>query len=244
MLVVLAVGAAVSAVVLTREPPVEPVAQDRSGPVLLVPGYGGSTAGVDALASALREGGRAARVVPSPGDGRGDLREHAALLARAAEEAVAGGAPSVDVVGYSAGGVVARWFVGQLGGDALTRRVITLSSPHHGTDLAALATGSGCPVGCEQLAPTSDLLATLNRSDETPTGPSWVALWTDDDATVVPPSSGRLEGAVSFALQDVCPGLAVEHGAVPDDPVVVAIVEQELAAGAVGIPDAAVCGAS
>ena len=125
-LVVLAVVVAVVLVLVRREPPVRPVAQDRLGPVLLLPGYGGSTGGVDALAAALREYGREALVVPPPGDGRGDLREHAARVARAAEAAVADGAPSVDVVGYSAGGVVARVFVEDLGGDALTRRVVTL----------------------------------------------------------------------------------------------------------------------
>ena len=49
------------------------------------------------------------------------------------------GTDSVDVVGYSAGGVIARLFVRDDGGDSVVRRVLTLGSPHHGTDVAALA---------------------------------------------------------------------------------------------------------
>ena len=99
------------------------------------------------------------------------------------------------MVGYSAGGIVARLWVADLGGDALARRVVTLGSPNHGTDLAALAGGLGstaCPEACQQLAPDSALLAGLNAGDETPAGPVWVALWTEDDKTVVPPDWGPL----------------------------------------------------
>src|SRR4051812_50194257 len=55
--------------VLRRDPPVEPVAQDRPGPVLLVPGYGGSTASLQVLADALDEAGRGARIVRPAGPG-------------------------------------------------------------------------------------------------------------------------------------------------------------------------------
>ncbi len=222
-----------------------PVAQDRLGPVLLLPGYGGSASGLDPLAEALRDEGRTVEVVAPPGDGRGDLREHAALVEQAAQDALDAGAPSVDVVGYSAGGVVARYLVADLGGDSLVRRVVTLASPHHGTDLAAGAAGLGtasCPEACRQLAPGSELLTDLNRGDETPAGPEWVALWTTDDQTVVPPTSGRLDGAVSFALQDVCPEVSVGHSDVPADPTVIAIVLDALGTATPVTPTSEVCG--
>ena len=188
---------AVLAAVLRRdEPPVDPVAQDRRGPVLLVPGYGGSTAALEVLAASLEDEGRTIRIVEAPGDTRGDLRDHAEALAATAQRAIDEGAPSVDVVGYSAGGVVVRYWIAELGGGSLARRAVTLASPHHGTDLAGVATGltpGACPEACQQLAPGSDLLRELNTGDETPPGPRWVAIWTTDDETVVPATSGSLE---------------------------------------------------
>jgi triacylglycerol esterase/lipase EstA (alpha/beta hydrolase family) len=221
------------------------VAQDELGPVLLVPGYGGSTAALEVLAAALEDEGRRTRIIRSPGDPRGDLRDHAETLAAAAQRAVDEGAPSVDVVGYSAGGVVVRYWIAELGGGSLARRAVTLASPHHGTDLAGVAAGlapHACPEACRQLAPDSDLLRQLNADDETPAGPRWVAIWTTDDETVVPASSGSLEGALDFSVQSVCPGLTVRHGDVPRTPAVIAMVAAELGVDEPALPGPAVCG--
>jgi len=242
--VLLAVGGTAAGVLLSRDAPVHPVAQDELGTVLLVPGYGGNTSSLKVLAATLEREGRTARIVPAPGDGRGDLRRHAVRLGRMARGAVAAGAPSVDVVGFSAGGVVARLWVDELDGGSLARRVVTLGSPHHGTDLAGVARGlslNACPEACRQLAPGSDLLRGLNARDETPDGPLWVALWTTDDQTVVPPTSGSLEGALDFSVQSVCPALHVAHTDLPRTPAVMAMVVAELGTDEPAVPDASVC---
>jgi len=243
-LVVAAVVAVVVGVVAGRPDPVEPVTQDVLGPVLLVPGYGGSTASLDVLAGALRADGRTVVVVRPPGDGTGDLRAQADGLGRAAERAAAdAGSPSVDVVGYSAGGVVARLWAAGAGGD-LARRVVTLASPNHGTDLASLAgdlAPDACPDACRQLAVDSDLLRGLNSGDETPAGPLWAAIWTTGDKTVVPPDSGALAGATDFSVQSVCPDLSVAHTEMPRTPAVVALVLAELGRDRPAVPDRSVC---
>lgn len=206
---------------------VVPVAQGRPGPVLLVPGYGGEATALGRLAVALQAAGRQATVLQLPGDGTGALADQAEVLATAAAAAVAAGAPSVDVVGYSAGGVVARLWVAELDGGSLARRVVTLGSPHHGTDVAGLAqvfAPASCPAACRDLAPDSDLLGRLNRGDESPDGPAWVSIWTTDDEVVTPPSSARLEGALDVVVQDRCPGRRVTHGQLPTDPAVQALV--------------------
>jgi triacylglycerol esterase/lipase EstA (alpha/beta hydrolase family) len=141
------------------------------------------------------------------------------------------------VIGYSAGGVVARLFARDRPGDV--RRVVTLGSPHHGTDVAALGAAFSpglCPVACQQLVPGSDLLDDLNDGDETPAGPQWLALWTTQDEVVTPPESARLEGAVNIALQDLCPGLQVNHGSLPTGPVVRSLVLQAISTADVRQP--------
>lgn len=217
-------------------------AQDLPGPVLLVPGYGGSTTALEVLAAELRQAGRTARVLPLPDGGTGDLRTAAAVLDAATDAALATGAPSVDVVGYSAGGVVARLLVRDRPQDV--RRVVTLGSPHHGTQVAALGAAfapESCPEGCRQLAPGSPLLEELAEGDETPDGPQWLSVWTTQDRVVTPPDSARLDGAVNVALQDVCPALQVDHAALPVDPVVQLLVLQALSTSDVVAPTAAVC---
>jgi len=48
------------------------------------------------------------------------------------------GVPQIDIVAHSMGGIIARYFVQQLGGDGLVRHLITLGTPHQGTKLSRL----------------------------------------------------------------------------------------------------------
>ena len=50
----------------------------------------------------------------------------------------------IDIVSYSFGGLVCRDYVQRLGGAARVDRLITLSTPHHGTWLAYLSGRPGC----------------------------------------------------------------------------------------------------
>lgn len=217
-------------------------AQDRPGPVLLVPGYGGDTGGVSVLAERIRATGREAIVVGLPGDGTGDLGRQADTLDEYVAVALRAEVPSVDVIGYSAGGVVARVWVQEHDGGRKARRIITLGSPHHGAGLAAAgaaAVAGSCPVACQQLAPGSRLLAGLDTP--VPTPPAWLALWTLQDETVTPPDSARLEGAVNVALQEVCPDLRVGHSGLPTDPVVTEVVLAAIGAAPLRAPSPDVC---
>jgi triacylglycerol lipase len=222
----------------TGQPP-----QNKPGPVLLVPGYGGSTGALDVLASQIRATGRTATVLNLPGTGTGSLVTDAAALNSAVTSAIAHGAPSVDVIGYSAGGVVALIWARRYDGFARARRVITLGSPFHGAELAAAAQAfvpDACPVACQQLTPGSSLLASLNVTSSAGL-PHWLSLWTSDDQTVTPPDSARLAGAIDVQIQSVCPGVSITHSQLPTNPDVTAMVLQALSAGPLRPPTSADC---
>jgi triacylglycerol esterase/lipase EstA (alpha/beta hydrolase family) len=205
-------------------------AQDRPGPVLLVPGYGGGQGGLSVLADRIRVAGREAQVLTLTGDGTGDLLAQVDVLARAVDSAYSDGAPSVDVIGYSAGGVVARLWVARHGGEHQARRMITLGSPLHGARIAAVGGAlvpSACPLACRQLAPGSALLNSFEQQP-LPAGLPWLSLWTENDQTVIPPDSARLAGAINVALQQVCAGAPTQHGDLPTDPAVTGMVLRAL----------------
>jgi len=242
LLTVLAVAALVAVRVGGGTGGAERAAQAEPATVLLVPGYGGGTAGLAVLARAVRAAGRPAVLVRLPANGTGDLRDSARALEAAAEQALAAGAPSVDVVGYSAGGLIARVWLQDADRRDDVRRVITLGSPHRGTDLAALGLAlapESCPPGCRQLVPGSELLTEL-AVDETPDGPEWLSLWTTQDE-VVPPTSSPLDGAVNVPLQELCPGLQLSHGGLPTARVVQAVVVQALSGEELVAPSEDVC---
>lgn len=244
LLIAVAVGVAAVAVLRAgpRQPSRRP-AQDRLGPVLLVPGYGGQTGSLQVLASSIRATGRTAIVLRLPGTGTGSLIADAGVLNSAVSQALDRGAPSVDVIGYSAGGVVALVWARRDDGAGKARRIITLGAPFHGTALAAGAEGfvpGACPAACQQLTPGSSLLASLNVAD--PAGlPHWLSLWTTDDSTIVPPDSARLAGAVNVPIQSLCPAARISHSQLPTNPVVTAIVLQAIGRGPLRYPPAADC---
>jgi triacylglycerol lipase len=219
-------------------------AQGRPGPVMLVPGYGGGTGGLRALAGRIRAAGGRATVVELPGDGTGDLRQQARALDRAVTGALRAGAPSVDVIGYSAGGVTARLWAHDYDGTHKARRIITLGSPHHGAEIASAGEAfvpGVCPLACQQLVPGSKLLTALGG--RAPARPAWMSIWTTADETVTPPDSARLDGAVNVPLQSVCPDARTGHGDLPTDRLVTGIVLRALGPAPLRRPGPADCAA-
>lgn len=231
-LVAVLVAATTWAVVRNRAAAGASVDQARPGPVLLVPGYGGSTASLQTLAGVLRTTGRDVTVVTLPGDALGDLTAQATALG-AVVDAVRQrtGAGSVDVVGYSAGGVVARIWALEDGGATHLRRLVTLGSPFNGTALAQLgaAIGGTCPVACQQLAPDSPVLDQLLNTTQ-PSGPAYLSIWSTADDVVLPPDSAVLAGVPSPSLQSICPTSRTRHSDLPTDPQVISMVTEALAA--------------
>jgi len=94
----------------------------------------------------------------------------------------------VHVIGHSLGGVVARYYVQRLGGDARVHTLCTLGSPHSGTHTARLWPQRFV----QQLRPGSDVVGELAHP-----APGcrtrFVAFWSDLDQMVVPKRSARID---------------------------------------------------
>jgi triacylglycerol lipase len=224
---VVALGAAVTAATgLWRRAEPE-LARAGEVPVLVVPGYNGAPASVGTLAARLRAAGHRVVVVDLPDRGTRDLRESARALGATVDRT---GAARVDLVGFSAGGVVVRLWLADPARALRARRVVMLGSPNHGTELAGAAAALDpgmCGSVC-QLAPGSGLLAELNRGDETPAGPRFFSIWTSFDQTVTPPATARLEGAANIRVQDVCPSARLGHGDLIINPLALGLVVEAL----------------
>jgi len=159
-----------------------------STPILLVHGMVDNRAVFTVLTNRLRARGFERVVTLNYSPVTNDIRAAAEGLA-AQVEALVGrtGYERIHVVGHSLGGLIARYYVQRLGGDARVHTLVTLGAPHHGTLAAYLL-----PVQlCRQLRPNSDLYAEL---DEPAPGcrTRFVAFWSDIDQLVVPHENARL----------------------------------------------------
>jgi triacylglycerol lipase len=217
------------------------LARTAEVPVLLVPGYNGTPASLATLAARLRSAGREVVVVELPDRGTGDLRASARVVGAAVDRT---GAARVDLVGFSAGGVVVRVLLADPARALRARRVVLLGAPNHGTDLAGAAAALDpglCAGACAQLAPGSALLAELNRGDETPPGPEFFSIWTALDQTVTPPATATLDGAANIRVQDVCASTNLDHGGLVADPLALGLVVEALSGTLPEAPGAGDC---
>jgi triacylglycerol esterase/lipase EstA (alpha/beta hydrolase family) len=215
-------------------------------PVVLVHGYDGTPASFTTLASRLRTSGRQVVVVALPDRGTGDIDVSAGVVARAVDRT---GAARVDLVGFSAGGIVVRAYLAQPGRAERARHVVLLGAPNHGAQIAGLAALLGpqlCNGACAQLVPGSTLLTRLNalgHGREVPPGPDFTSIWTARDRTVTPPTSAVLAGARNIRLQDVCANDGAEHGDLVRDPLALGLALRALDGGLDRQPGPADCAA-
>jgi triacylglycerol lipase len=119
-----------------------------------------------------------------------DVRKAAEDLSAAVERLVAeSGYERVHLIGHSLGGLISRYYVQRMGGDARVHTLITLGTPHSGTALARA--GQLVPV-VRQLRPDSDLISEL--AEPAPgCSTRFVAFYSLLDHLIVPSRNARIE---------------------------------------------------
>jgi triacylglycerol esterase/lipase EstA (alpha/beta hydrolase family) len=110
------------------------------------------------------------------------------------------GARAIDVVAHGRAGLAARVCLRTRGAAAGVARLITLGTPHQGTD--ALPWLGRLRVVAE-LRPGSDLLRRLSTADPVPARTDCIVVSSADDAVVVPPTAGYYPGAFNVEVRGV-----------------------------------------
>ncbi|HXX32708.1 MAG TPA: alpha/beta fold hydrolase [Myxococcaceae bacterium] len=95
----------------------------------------------------------------------------------------------LSIIGHSKGGLIGRYYIARLGGDARVRTLITLGTPHQGTPRAYLgcATVGWLAPSVWQMTPRSSFLRRLNLGPWPP-GVRLVSLYSRRDACTPYPS--------------------------------------------------------
>lgn len=102
--------------------------------VVFVHGLAANRSGFLPLQTALRLAGHRRQVAVSFRS-RGSIEALAIQLKRELDRRVGGG--RIDLIAHSMGGLVARFYLQQLGGERRVDRLITLGTPHRGTHAAS-----------------------------------------------------------------------------------------------------------
>jgi len=108
------------------------------------------------------------------------------------------GAETVDVIGHSMGGVVARYYVQLAGGDRHVAHLVTLGSPHAGTDVSRV--GIGHPA--RELVLGSKLMTRLAAAPP-PEHTEVTVIWSNGDALVPGARQLAFSGAEVIRYDDL-----------------------------------------
>ncbi|WP_414514434.1 esterase/lipase family protein [Nostoc sp. PCC 9305] len=164
------------------------IENQQRNPVLLIHGIDDTEAVFHRMAAQLRlEGWSVYSLNLVPNNGDVGLDE---LAKQVADYVTATFAPEqrLDLIGFSMGGIVSRYYVQRLGGINRVQRFITISSPHHGT---VVAYGSRRP-GCLQMRPDSIFLKDLNSDAVMLRQLDFTSIWTPYDLMIVPANSSQM----------------------------------------------------
>lgn len=104
----------------------------------------------------------------------------------------------VDIISHSMGGLDARWYIEELNGFENVNKLITLGTPHSGTEIANLTFWTS---GGRDMIPGSEFLKKLNSSPLAE-NVEYVSIWSKGDEIIIPSERAKLEGA-----KNIHPGL-------------------------------------
>lgn len=124
----------------------------------------------------------------------------------------------LDIVGFSMGGIISRYYIQKLGGIKQTQRFVTISSPHYGTWTSYLCNRPAC----QQLQPESKFLKELNSEVYDLKKIQITSIYTPFDLIILPYTSSRLPIGNNIALP------ILSHSSIVDNENVIRVVANVL----------------
>ena len=181
-------------------------------PILLVHGIIDNHAIFTVMDRALRRRGFQTLATYDYGLFTQNIPRAALRLGEAIEQlSAATGYERIHVIGHSLGGLIARYFVQRLGGDSRVHTLVTLGTPHQGTQLAWAA--SLLPL-IRQLTPGSPVIREL--AEPAPgCRTRFIAFFSDIDHLVVPGRNARIDHP-DLNVQNIA-ALGVGHLSMPNN---------------------------
>jgi triacylglycerol lipase len=167
--------------------------EGHRNPVLLVHGFQDDARKMQAMARALRRDGW---TVLTPTLSPSGCQVGNEVLAQQLSDFIAANVPPgtrFDLVGFSMGGIVCRYYLQRLGGIARVDRFVAISAPEHGTWWATM-----CPGECQRLPGAAQLrlgsafLRDLNSDAQLLNRVRFTTMWTPLDLMILPATSSRM----------------------------------------------------
>lgn len=190
------------------QPPVSPVRR-----VVLVHGFLENGQTFRMLRKRL-EKQNVACLVPKlrPSDGRGGLEGLAEILKHDIEAAY-GTEQTFSIIAFSMGGLISRHYLQHLGGAPRCEKLLTISTPHHGTRAAWWYPTKGA----EQMRPGSRFLSELDTTQSRLGEMPVVSYRTPMDLVILPPTSSVWDRAENLEYPVLMHPLMLTSDAVLSD---------------------------
>ncbi|MGK7941265.1 MAG: esterase/lipase family protein [Crocosphaera sp.] len=163
--------------------------KNNKNPVILVHGIYNTSAKFNKMNSYLTNlGWSVHRFSLKPNNGNGHLEK----LAQQVYDYIDNNFPPqqpIDLIGFSMGGLVTRYYLQRLRGVERVQRYITISAPNNGTMTAYVLPNPGI----KQMRPNSEFLQELNQDIQTTLNKINVTvIWTPYDLMILPASSSQM----------------------------------------------------
>jgi triacylglycerol lipase len=180
----------------------------KHNPILLVHGLMDTSSKMRKISSHLHHRGwQVLDIDLTPNNGDSRLELLAKQLADLIDRTFSPDQP-IDLLGFSMGGLVSRYYLQRLGGIDRVQRFISISAPNNGT----MAGYFSQRPGCRQMQPNSEFIKDLNRDVERLNLLNFTCLWTPFDLMILPPSSSQLGIGTEISIPVVSHPLMVADG--------------------------------